>query len=421
MAFRPARPVLLAALAATCLAGFSAAAAVSRAPAALADEVDDSIAQLKEIAKSGDEGKAIAKITELEAKLDGRVTDALADVARTSKSDKIAKAAMKVAAQRKDDGLFKWMKGRLDDKKMAEDRPEVYLSILDSLSFYSDKSMLKPLEDVIKKNIPNNANYSKAAIRAFGGVREKPVVEQLIKWLAETENTKVGGQSSAKSMSAQTREKVDAAHGAVLKALQALTGEDLGEAAAWEKWWKESQKTFQFPDPNQAEVDPATLDEYPDRAYGFTIKKPKEGKYWTFAKCEQDGGRVALLYRDDQGVLWARMNAVAWKGSNDITSPESFAAWYVKQFQDKEFDQFSKGPDIEKKTIGGREFHVVTARGVGKEAWKNWAACERRIYITRATPTTFVYFECAVLSGTEEPLKAAFWGAIEGMAWKPQK
>jgi hypothetical protein len=410
------RPAALAALAAAAAFGFAATSAVLPAPAVLADDVDDAIAQLKELVKANEEGKAIAKITELETKMDGRITDALADVARTAKSDRVAKAAMKVAAQRKDDGLIRWLKTKLDDKKMAEDHPERYLAVLDSVGFYGDKTTLKPLEDVVKKYLPTNSNFSKAAIRAYGSVREKPVVEQLVKWLRETENTRAG--QGGKNPSAQTRDNYEAAKGAVLKALEGLTLQDLGDASPWEKWWKENEKTFEFPDPNAPEIDFATLAEYTDRAYGFTLKKPTEGKFWQLAKCEIDGGRVSLTYRDDQNVLWARLNVLVWKGSGEVTSVETFAQYYEKLWTEKEFSDFSKKPSIEAKKIGGREFQMVSARGLGADSWKGWESCERRVYITRANPTLFLYFEAVIRNGAEDPLKAAFWNAIEGATFK---
>lgn len=410
------RPLALAALAAAAVLGLAATSAVVPAPAVLADDVDDAIVQLKELVKANDEGKAIAKITELETKMDGRVTDALADVAKAAKSDRVSKAAMKVAAQRKDPELSKWLKTKLDDKKMAEDHPERYLAVLDSVGFYGDKSTMKPLEDVVKKYLPTNSNYSKAAIRAYGSIREKVAVEQLVKWLRQTENTRAGGQGA--SMSAQTRDNYEAAKGAVLKALESLTLQDMGDAATWEKWWKENEKTYEFPDANQAEVDYATLTEYTDRAYGFTVKKPPEGKFWAFAKSEAQGGRVMLHYRDDQGVLWARMNAVVCKPWADVTTPETFAAYYDKLWQEKEFSDFSKKPEIVAKKIGGRDFQAITARGLGADSWKNWESCERRVYITRVNPTLMLYFECVIRNGADDPLKASFWSTIEAMTFK---
>jgi hypothetical protein len=411
------RPFVLAVLGAASLVGFSAAAAVAPVPAVLADDVDDAIAQMHEFVKSGEDGKAIAKITDLESKRDARVTDALADVARTAKSDKVSKAAMKVAAQRRHEGLFKWLKSKLDDKKMAEDRPERYLGVLDSLAFYGDKSTLKGLEDVVKKYLPTNAEISKRAIAAYGSIRERPVVEQLVKWLRETENTRGGGANN-KTMSQAQRDAYNAAHTQILKTLEQLTLQDMADAASWEKWWKENEKTFEFPDPNAAEVDYATLNEYTDRAYGFTLKKPAEGKFWAFSKYEEQGGRVTLGYRDDQSVLWARANVMVWKGNSDITNVEQFAAYYMKLWQEKEFDKFSKEPVIEQRKIGGRDFTVITARGMGKDTWKNWEGVERRIYITRPNPSLFLYFECAIRTGAEEPLKAAFWKEIDGMTFK---
>lgn len=417
------RPFFVAALAAAAVTGAVAASAALLPVAQVrADDVDDSLAQLKELVKAGDEGKIIAKITEIEGKLDERITTALSDIARTAKSDRVSKTAMKVAAQRKDPSLLKWLKGKADDKKMAEDHPERYLAVLDSLSFYGDKSTMKPLEDVVKKYLPMNADISKRAIAAYGSIREKPVVDQLLEWLEQTEKTGSAGQGGGgggKSMSKETRECYDQAKGAVLKTLERLTMQDMADHASWSKWWKENQKTFEFPDPNAPEPDFATLPAFTDRAYGFTITKP-EGKFWSFIKSEINGGRVTLTNRDAEGMLWARMNAIVWKGNKDVASVEQFAKYYETLFRDKEFEQFGKDgePAIAEKKIGGRDFHVVGARGMGKGDWKAWESCERRVYITMANPGLFLYIECAIRSGADDATKAAFWGAVEGMTFK---
>lgn len=417
MTFHTRSPLALAALAAAAVFGFAAPAAVGPAPAAFADAVDDSIAQLKEASKASDDGKAIAKITELEGKLDARITDAFAEVARSAKSDKIAKAAMKAAAQRKHEGLLKWLKSKIDDKKMAEDRKEVYLAVLDSLAFYGDKSALKPLEDVTKKYLPTDAEIAKRAIAAYGSVREKPVVDQLLKWLSETGNTRGGGQSG-KNMSAAQRESYEACNKAILKVLEKLTLLDMGDANSWTNWWEENKKTFEFPDPNAPEIDFATIEAYVDPAYGFTLKKPAEGKFWQFAKCDDAGGRVSLFYRDDQNMLWSRTDVLTWKGNGDINSPEKFAQWYEKNWREKEFSDFSKPPAIEQRKIGGHDFTVISARGIGADSWKTWEGVERRVYITRPSPALFLYFQCAIRTGAEDALKHAYFAAIENMAFK---
>lgn len=420
------RPAVLALLALAALGGTSAAYVALPAAAVQAEDMAAAIAALKEVVKAGDENKIIAKITELESKNDPALTEEFADIGRTAKSDRVAKSAMKAAAKNKSESLFKWLKSKTDDKDMAKDHPERYLGVLDSLAFYMptnpDKVALENLADVVKKYLASNPEISKRAITAYGSAREKPVVEQLIKWVVETDNTRGGGSGSGKSASAQTRENYGIAKSAALKALVALTGEEIEDPAAWEKWWKENGKTFTFPDANAAEPDFATLTAYTDGAYGYTIKKPAD-KFWTFQKCEVAGGRVTLVYKDDKSVLWARCNAITLKTWGEASNAAQFMAWFDKSFRNDDFEQFAKGgePKIEEKKIGGREFSVITARGLGKGSWKAWESCERRIYVTMVSTNRFLYFECAARAGAEDVNKQQFWAAMDGIAFKAAK
>jgi hypothetical protein len=220
-------------------------------------------------------------------------------------------------------------------------------------------------------------------------------------------------------MSTETKKMLGEAKVAVLKSLKTLTQQDMDDGASWTKWWKESAKTFEFPDPNAPEIDYATLTTYTDRAYGFTIKKP-EPAFWKFKKNETPGGRVTLEYRDESGLEWARGLVLTWKGNNEITNLEQFGKFYETNFRDKEFEKFAKDgePKVEIKKIGGREVTVASARGLGKDVIKAWESCERRIYITQATPNLFLYVDCTIRSGAEEAVKTAFWNAFETMTFK---
>ena len=112
------RSAFVLALAAASVGAFAASVVVAPVAAVRADPIDDAVLDLKALIKAGEDTKIIAKITDLEAKLDARVTDALADVARNSsiKSDKVRKTAMRIAAQRKHAELGKWLKGKIDDE-----------------------------------------------------------------------------------------------------------------------------------------------------------------------------------------------------------------------------------------------------------------------------------------------------------------
>lgn len=424
------RPVLVAALAAASVLGFAAAAAVAPVAAVRADDVDTMIEALKAEVKGGDEGKIIAKLTELESKPDPRITDALVEIAAkpyaSQKSDRVFKTAIKLAAQRKDEGAFKVLKAKVKDEKLAEDHPERFYAVLDSLAFYdkTDKATQKALEDVVKKYVATNSGIAVRAITAYGAVKEESVVEQLIAWLVQTENTKGGGGGGGGkgTMSDATKKAYAEANPAVVKALEKLTNETYADAASWEKWWKDvSKKGFTFPDPNvSAEPDWATVNPYVDSGYGFTLKKPEVDKFWGYAKCEDKGGRVQLYNRDDKSMLWARCDAIIMKTWKEAGNAEQLAKYYENHYRETFEEKFSAGgePTTKPMKIGGRDFLVVTAKGKAKGNWVNWDVCERRIYITMVNPTLFLYFSCAIRGGAEEPVKAAFWANMEQITFK---
>lgn len=385
--------------------------------AAWADEIDDALKGIADKVKAGDDNGAIAAMAGLDGKEDARITAALTDLARSAKSETVAIAAMKSAAKRKSSDLAKWLKSKLEDKKLIEDHPNKYQAVLDSLAFCADKSFIAPLEDVVKKHFPTNPAFTGRAITAYATIREKPVVDKLLEWLALSENTRDNKMSSAtKDNYGQNKEWI-------LKGLRALTLQDIADAATWRSWWEENKKTFTFPDPNVKEVDPAGLDAYTDQAYGWTMKKP-DGKDWVFEKYSEYGGRLLLRNTDEKENLWARIRVYTHKVDSEVGSnPEQYCKYFEKSWREgineaPEFAQFSKEPVIEKKMIGGREFMVVGARGQGGGDWKWWSSVERRVYITMVNKSLFLYFECALNLGAEEPVKAALWQAVEGVTFK---
>lgn len=420
------RPLLVAALAAASVLGFAAAAAVAPVAAVRADDVDTLVEALKAEVKGGDEGKIIAKLTELESKPDPRITDALVDIATkpfaSQKSDRVFKTAIKMAAQRKDEAAFKFLKAKLKDDKLAEDHVERFYAVLDSLAFYDkmDKAALKALDDVVKKHLATDSGISTRAITAYGGVREEAVIEQLIEWLAQTEQTKAGGQGSGK-MSDLTRKNYGEATPAIVKCLEKATNETYADSASWKDWWKAaSKKGYTFPDPNvSAEPDWATVNPYVDSAYGFTLKKPEVDKFWGFAKCEDKGGRVQLFNKDESSMLWARCDAIVQKTWKDAGNAEQLAKYFENHYRET-FDPFSAGgePAVKAEKIGGRDFLVLSAKGKASGTWVNWDVCERRVYITMINPNLFLYFNCAIRGGAEEPVKAAFWKTMDELEFK---
>ncbi|MCG3134850.1 MAG: hypothetical protein HMLKMBBP_02254 [Planctomycetes bacterium] len=400
---------------------FAAPAAVAPfAPAAaFADEIDDGLKTLAEKAKAGDENAAVAAIVAFDGKEDARITAALTDLAKSAKSEAVAIAAMKSAAKRKSADLAKWLKTKLEDKKMAEDHPNRYQAVLDSLAHCADKSHLAPLEDVVKKYFPTNPAYAGRAITAYGTVREKAVVDKLLEWLVLSENTRDN------KMAAATKENYGINKGMILKALTALTMQDIADSGTWREWWEKEKKTFTFPDPNVKEVDPAGLSEFTDHAYGWTMKKPEHAD-WKFEKFSEYGGRVMLHNTDEKNMLWARVRVYARKAQADTGGTiETFIKWFEKGWREghnkeegAEFEEFSRQPAVEKKMIGGRELHVLSARGKGGGSWKWWSSCERRVYVFMPNKSLFVYWECVVNNAAEDPVKAALWQAVEGVTFK---
>jgi hypothetical protein len=396
-------------------AGLGASAAFLPAPPVFADQIDEQVAALREHDKNGDEGKAVALIVELEGRNDARIVAALVDLAKSSKGDRVAIASMKQAATRKSPDLLKWLKSKLDDDRLLEKHPDRYKAVLDCLARYGDKGALKPLEDVVKKYLPQDGDLAGKAIAAYGSVREKPVVEMLLKWLAQTESTAAG--QGGKNASQQTRDAYAKAKVSILETLTQLTGQDISDAGTWNSWWESNKKTFEFPDPNAAEVDPATLAEFVDKAYGWTMKKP-EGKGWTFAKSDAGGARVRLVNMDESNLMWVRVDAITWKPSGEISNAKGLADFWVARWQKDEFSEFTKQPVIEARKIGGKDFLVASAKGIAAGSWKNWEGCERRLYVHQVHPQLLLYFDAACRSGAEDPLKTAFWGAIEGIVFK---
>lgn len=399
-------------------AGAAAGFVALPAPPAAADAVDDAIAALHQMIKQaneGDDGKILAMIIQLEGSPDSRITAAFAEIARTARSERVAVAAMRQAAGRKSPDLLKWLKTKVEDDKLLEKSRERYVAVLDSLARYGDKSTMKPLEDVAKKYMPMDGDLAARAITAYGSIREKVVIENLLKWLQQTENTQAG--QGGKNMSSQTREAYQAAGAAILKALQGLTLQDIGDHKTWMEWWEKNKKTFTFPDPNQAEVDPATLAEFTDQAYGWTIKKP-EGKFWTFVKPDYAGGRITLTYKDETGLEWARLRVTTWKASTEAPNSGVQAQSWRETWEKDEFSQFSKPCEIQTRKIGGRDFTILTARGVASGSWKAWEGCERRYYGFMPHSTQLLWFDLVVRSGAEDAVKQGLWGAMEGITFK---
>lgn len=392
-------------------------------PAAQADAIDDSVKMLEDELKSGDENKVTAKVTELTAAatLDPRVAKAVLEVAKTNKLENASIAAIKALGAKKDPELYKYLKSKVKDDKLLESHKTKYITIIDALGNYGGDPKTALLDkgthgyladDIVKKFVMVDEALLKAAVRSYASIRDKAVIAMLIEWTATGDNPPRDSK-----VSAETKAKYATLSAACRQALQNLTQLDIPTGAAWKEYWDKNAKTFVIPDPNAAPVDPATLESYTDPAYGYTIKKPAQPQ-WTFAEYKEGGGRITLQNIDPQGIWMARVRIRVlqkWAGVEDTAA---YANYFAEEWKKNDFSQISKGPTVEAKKIGGRDFHVVIARGIGGGSWANWGSCERRIYVYSPVKGTFVEFEAIAGSVAEDPVKAAGWDAIEKMTFK---
>jgi hypothetical protein len=397
-------------------------ASLAASPAA-ADAVADQVAELEALEKAGDSTKCAARIAAIKDWSDPRVAAEVRDLAKSA-NDAIACAAIRALAARKDAKALEWLRARAGDKDLARaadkgGRPDVYRCVLDALLPYRDPGTLKPLEDAVKTYMTTDSDYAARAIRAYGCVREKSVIDQLIAWLADLDEHH-GGKSSGGSgghgrYSPEGQRIRDASMAVLVQTLADATDQDLPDAVAWRKWWTEHAKTFVFPKPDaQDDADVTTLTEWTDRRYGYTLKRPA-GEGWAFRPGD-DQFRISVL-ETGAGGEWRAM--AAWNvyrsiGSN-IKDVKGFADWWMtKQFPEKEFEKYSAGgePSAAARTFAGRDWTVVTARGMAKGSMANWGVMERRVYITRID-CGYLYAWAVVKTTIPDEEKQRTWDVVE--------
>jgi len=156
---------------------FAGVAVFAPPRSAYADEIDDKIAAMKDAAKAKDSGACIAKMVELQDSLDDRVNKALTTLLK-NKDAKIAAAAIRQLGLRKDEAFGKKIAKGVDNKKLykAED-DSVYLAYLDAAKMYANPKNGKALTGIVKKFMPTNSKYATKAIKAYGSVRDKEVIQ----------------------------------------------------------------------------------------------------------------------------------------------------------------------------------------------------------------------------------------------------
>ena len=396
------------------------------APPARADAIDDQIKQMKDFEKAGDDGKCIAKMQELKDSGDPKVTAALKSLVG-SKSDKVACAAMKmVAVAKKDPEFLKTLVQKIDNKDLydkKDGRPELYKCVLESVGAYKSKTTLAPLEKIVDKFLTTDSEYATRAVAAYGTVPETSVVEQMLKWLKTTD---AHGQSQGgKNESAEVRDNKQKSGAAIIAALNSLTGQDLGDGATWEKWWEGNKKTFKFPDPNkkEPEVDWAALKEYSDPSYNYTVKCPQGGG-WHFQPKDQYC-RARLNKLDEEKVEWGRVD---WQIHNTTTmtptSLKGLADWYMTKGFADDFGEFTPTgqPKLEEKKMVGRDWLVVSAKGMGKGNRVGWGSMERRVYMTKfdymGAPHLLLVANVTCRNGMEDEEKKKLFDSIENVVLK---
>lgn len=426
---------VVAAIALAVLGGLAGSVTLAPAPAASADEVDDEVAQLKDVVAGGDEPQIIARIKSLERRRDKRVDEALLGIVRTSKIDRVAAEAMRVLGARRDGDYLRWARSRLGDKKMVEEQNPRFCAMLDSLPPAGEalRPFLGELATCIDKYVKTRSEVTTRCIAAYAAVcSDKQVVPRLIRLLEDVEGAEGGGGGGGggggtrpeadigrvSGGGSDPRANIQAAKDAIHQALKKITAADGGSVLDWKRWWFNNEKTFRPPTP---EPDWANLEEYVDSWFGLTLKKPAVGKSWGWEKCPYTGGR-ARMRCTVTSELQACFDVITFP-KDAHADAEAFAASALEQWKGAEFSEFSEGgqPELKKRRLGGREFAVLSAKGVGSSGWKDWNDCERRLYVTLAAPDTFLVIDAAARQVFNEAERTAFWASIEGMTFKPVK
>jgi hypothetical protein len=418
--------VLRAFVAATALAlAFFAAPA----PPLAADATSDAIKTIRELERSGDETLCVAKMLELADSEDPRVLALMREFLK-SRSDKVACAAMDWIAFKRDSEFYRWLVAHIEDKDLyrrRDGRPEVYKTLLVCVGAYlkdnQDKSVLKPLEDVVDRFLSTDSEYATRAVRAYGVVRDPAVVETLLRWFDQVDSH--GQSQSGKDESPETRRRKDEMRKALVETLRDLCGPDIPDAATWRRFWQEKKKGFVFPAPRlkDVEVDVTTLTEWTDPVYGYRVRRP-EGAWWTF-KGKDEWFRIQASKTDDTKTSWCLAAWGVYKLDDRVKDLKAFADWWVEQefgnsaAQGLEFDEFSAGgePKVEEKKFAGREWTVVTAKGKAKGGFIGWGVMERRVYITKLE-YLLLYAVGTVRSGAEPEDKKKTWDFIEGVTFE---
>lgn len=401
--------------------------------ALLADEIDDTVANLQVLAKAEDDTRLVQAVTATARTKEKRIDDALLAIVRTCRHDAGVKAAMKVLAAHKDPAFVTWARSKVNDERMLENRGSVYLAMLESLPAAAEavKPAIPVLVNCADDRMKFRPDVATRAIKAIGGCPDKAAVEALILLLGKAEESEGGGGGGGGGSKpaptpgrvsgggTDTRGNVQQAKDACIDALKALTGAQDGGSTAlsWKFWWHQNGKTFRFPEP---EPDWPNLAEFQDALTGVVVRKP-EPKGWVYEKSVYSGGR-ARVRPDVQGEMSACLDVMTYpKGA--FADAAAYAQFLDEEWRKREFAEFAEGgePAVAKRKIGGREFVVIAAKGLAAGQLKEWYSCERRVYVTLGAPDTFLALEGIVRETCPEAQRSALWAAMEGVTFKPPK
>jgi len=437
--------VRAAALSAALLGG----SALLPTPALRADAVQDQVDAMKGFEKAGDEAKCIAKMQEAmkDSFGDTRVLKTVKDFIG-SKSDKIACAAVKSIAELKvkDVEFLKWICAKFDHKndlfkeKDKGGNPELLCAFLDAVVQYKAdkgsqatiKAAMPKFSDIVKFHLSTNAEYTTRAIRAYGCVRDRFTMEQLLDWGEQIETTagKSGGAGGGgkKGVSQETRDNQDKAKKVIIEVLADMTGKDGGaDIATWRKWWTENGKTFTFPapiDPSDPAASAGPLvgaavpagAEFKDEAFGYTVKRP-EAEGWTFVKPDYDEPRMAIDYfaPDDPKYLLSRVYVCVHNTSKlPPKDAKAMVEWVIANPVKEEVDTHDKAPEVKEMKLGGAEWTVVIVKGEAIGRKSGFGTIERRFYVTKFD-NYILRVDGFVRSGAEDDVKAALWNCLESI------
>jgi hypothetical protein len=421
--------------------------AVLPTPALRADAVQDQVDAMKGFEKTGDDVKCIAKMQEAmkDSFGDTRVLKAVKDFIG-SKNDKIACAAVKAIAglKVKDLEFLKWICAKFDHKndlfkeKDKGGNPELLCAFLDAVVQYQAdkgsqatiKAAIPKFADIVKFHLSTNPEFTTRAIRAYGCVRDRFTMEQMLDWGEQIENAagKSGGATGGgkKGMSQETRDNQDKAKKAIIEVMAEMTGKDAGaDVAAWRKWWTENGKTFAFPvpaDPSDPAASAAPVagasvpkgTEFKDDVYGYTVTRP-DADGWKFVKADFDEPRMAMdcVSPDDPNYIESRtyfsiLNTAKYP-PKDV---KGMVEWIIATPIKEEIDAHDKAPEVKETKLGGVDWTVVTVKGEAIGRKSGFGTIERRFYVTKFD-AYILRVDGFVRSGAEEEVKTALWKSLE--------